>query len=167
MADENKAEEGLIVSDEGDKTRTGTEEGTLARNNYKVPLEGELVADEAFQEYQYRNLAGTPSETIDDEIPERSLESRREPTLPPQEEFTGRNEHWEGVIHYQDTRHGPDEHDLPPGELSPRSSQWEGVQQTHTDTVDLEGEKLPSQVQRESSDRSQELALSHEHSLDH
>lgn len=165
MPDEQNSEEGLMISGQSDKGEANSHDGPSTRKSFETPMEGELVADEALEEYRYRNLAGTSGEPIEGEISERSLQPATEPPHS-QDQFTERNEHWEGVIHYQDTRHGADGHELPPEPSSPSSSQWEGIQQTRTDSVDVEGERLSSQVQRESSDRSQELALSHEHSLE-
>ena len=165
MPDEPKNGQDVQLDGQSEREEVASQDGISARERSQAALEGELVADEALEEYRYRNLAGTSGESVEGEISERSLQSAIEPTHS-QDQFTERNDHWEGVIHYQDTRHGADGHDLSPEQSSPRSSQWEGVQQTHTDSVDLEAEKLPSQIQRESSDRSQELALSREPSHD-
>ncbi len=68
-----------------------------------------------------------------------------------------RNEHWEGVIHYQDSGQ--------PQSLDRQGSNWEGVQQTKTTAVDLEGERLATKVQGGSLEQTHGVERTQEHSL--
>ena len=163
MLDELEGHTDLMPNEQSERKEGTEQDGTSTRERSEAALDGERAAHQALEEH--RNLPGGSGEGIAGEISERNVQS---PTEPPhsEEQFTERNEHWDGVIHYQDARHGKEGHDLPPGQSSPRSSQWDGVQQTQTGTVDLEGEGLSNHVELASPTRSQELAVSHERSLD-
>jgi hypothetical protein len=68
-----------------------------------------------------------------------------------------RNDHWEGVIHYQDSRK--------PRSENPYRGDWDGVQQTRTTGTDLETERLITQVQSRSVKETQDLERSLDRSL--
>src|SRR2546428_668512 len=116
---ENGQDSMLSAQSDGKKATSQDETSTPARS--EAALDGERVAHEALEEH--RNLPGSSGEAMAGEISERNLQPPTEPRHS-EKQFTKRNEHWEGVIHYQAARHNG--HHLPPGQSSPRRSQWEG-----------------------------------------
>ncbi|MEW5980686.1 MAG: hypothetical protein AB1898_33370 [Acidobacteriota bacterium] len=164
MPDESN--EGLMARDQ-----SHPDQGALDRpwdpTDTKAPVEGELVPDEALEEFRAPNLDRSSEEAIDGELarqrPQFPTPSESNPAAP----FAERNEHWEGVIHYQDARQPDPDHPAPAEDPFNRtSSEWQGVERTHTDSVDLEAERLSSQYQAGDWSRSQELSMSHEQSLE-
>lgn len=127
-------------------------------------LEGEIVSDESLQEYAYRKVG---SEAVDEREGEVITQDRlpstdnSSSTAVPSHDPTERNEHWEGVIHYQS--YVEDRSELPTEHQRVESSDWDGIQQTRTTERDAEAEHLSAaNFGRRTSDPDFELGRSTE-----
>src|SRR5207247_3185595 len=101
MPDELEGHTDLMPNEHSERKEGTAQDGTSTRERSEAALDGEFVADRALEEH--RNLPGSLGEGIAGEISERNLQL---PTEPPhsEEQFTERDEHWDGVLHYQDGR---------------------------------------------------------------